>query len=109
MKKLILSIAVVALVAFTVTSCKSDAKKEAEEVTTEVKKEIEKEVKEVKEEVEKTMHEGEMAMAMYQCPMKCEEDKMYDKEGKCPKCNMDLKKMEKPTEGEHSEGEEHKH
>ncbi|PHS68305.1 MAG: hypothetical protein COB12_00175 [Flavobacterium sp.] len=106
MKKLILSIAVVAMIVFTVTSCKSDAKKDAKEVTTEV----EKEVKEVKEEVDKTMHEGEMAMAMYQCPMKCEEDKMYDKEGKCPKCNMDLKKMEKDTEGEHSEeGEEHKH
>ncbi len=99
MKKLILSIAVVALVAFTVTSCKSDAKKDAEEVTTEVKKEVEKEVKEVKEVVEKTMHEGEMAM--YQCPMKCEGDKMYDKEGECPKCKMDLKKMEKHADDGH--------
>jgi Cu2+-exporting ATPase len=31
----------------------------------------------------------------YQCPMKCEGDKTYDKPGKCPKCKMDLKKMEK--------------
>ena len=106
MKKLILSIAVVALVAISVTSCKSDVKKDAEEVTTEVTKEVEKEVK---EEVEKTMHEGEMAMAMYQCPMKCEGDKMYDKEGKCPKCNMDLKKMEKHAEGEEHEADGHDH
>lgn len=33
-------------------------------------------------------------MAMYQCPMKCEGDKMYDKTGQCPVCNMDLKKVE---------------
>ena len=34
------------------------------------------------------------AMA-YQCPMKCEGDKTYDKAGKCPKCNMDLKAVAK--------------
>jgi PHP family Zn ribbon phosphoesterase len=27
----------------------------------------------------------------YQCPMKCEREKTYDKLGKCPKCGMDLK------------------
>ncbi len=105
MKKLILSIAVVAVVAFTVTSCKSDVKKDVEEVKTEVKKEVE----EVKKEVEETKHEGEMAMATYQCPMKCEGDKMYDKEGKCPKCNMDLKKMEKDAEGEAQDEGGHEH
>ncbi len=31
----------------------------------------------------------------YQCPMKCEGDKTYDKPGKCPKCGMELKKVEK--------------
>jgi transcription initiation factor IIE alpha subunit len=106
MKKIILSIAVVAMVAFTVTSCKSDAKKDVEEVTTEVTKEVEKEVKEVKEEVEKTMHEGEMAMAKYQCPMKCEGEKTYDKPGQCPTCKMDLKKMEKHAETE-ADGHDH--
>ena len=30
----------------------------------------------------------------YQCSMKCEGDKTYDKPGKCPKCGMELKKME---------------
>ncbi|MCA6438589.1 MAG: hypothetical protein IM581_01515 [Chitinophagaceae bacterium] len=33
---------------------------------------------------------------VYQCPMKCEGDKTYDKAGKCPKCNMDLKAVSKP-------------
>ncbi|GEM_PF-630922 len=37
---------------------------------------------------------GDMAEAHYQCPMKCEGDKMYDKPGKCPVCKMDLKKVE---------------
>lgn len=32
--------------------------------------------------------------AMYQCPMKCEGEKMYDKPGQCPVCNMDLEKVE---------------
>lgn len=32
--------------------------------------------------------------AMYQCPMKCEGEKMYAEKGTCPVCNMDLKKVE---------------
>ena len=28
--------------------------------------------------------------AVYECPMKCEGDKTYDKAGKCPVCGMDL-------------------
>lgn len=32
--------------------------------------------------------------AKYQCPMKCEGDKTYDKPGQCPVCNMDLEKIE---------------
>lgn len=31
---------------------------------------------------------------MYQCPMKCEGDKMYEEAGSCPKCGMDLKEVE---------------
>ncbi len=27
----------------------------------------------------------------YQCPMKCEGDKMYHKNGKCPVCGMQMK------------------
>ena len=34
---------------------------------------------------------------VYQCPMKCEGDKTYDKAGKCPTCNMNLKAISKPV------------
>lgn len=30
---------------------------------------------------------------IYQCPMKCEGDKTYEKPGECPKCNMHLKQI----------------
>jgi Cu2+-exporting ATPase len=44
------------------------------------------------------------ASLTYQCPMKCEGDKVYDKPGQCPKCNMDLKKVEVSHEHDgHSE------
>ncbi len=33
---------------------------------------------------------------LYQCPMKCEGEKTYDKEGKCPVCYMKLKAIPKP-------------
>ena len=36
------------------------------------------------------------ATALYQCPMKCEGEKTYTKAGKCPVCNMSLKKLSKP-------------
>jgi acetolactate decarboxylase len=32
----------------------------------------------------------------YQCPMKCEGDKTYDKPGKCPVCGMSLRKISQP-------------
>lgn len=31
--------------------------------------------------------------AQYQCPMKCEAEKIYDKLGSCPVCGMDLKEL----------------
>ena len=37
-------------------------------------------------------HEHTMS---YKCPMKCEGTKTYDKAGKCPKCNMNLKEVAK--------------
>lgn len=30
----------------------------------------------------------------YQCPMKCEKEKTYDKPGTCPVCEMELKGIE---------------
>jgi transcription initiation factor IIE alpha subunit len=43
--------------------------------------------------------------AMYQCPMKCEGDKTYDKPGSCPVCNMDLQLVEE----NHESREHHEH
>ena len=31
---------------------------------------------------------------VYQCPMDCEKGKTYEKEGDCPVCKMDLKKVD---------------
>ena len=72
MKKVILSIAVLAL--FLATSCNTTTKDK---------------------ETEKTEVKKEMVMETYQCPMDCEKGKTYDKEGSCPVCKMDLKKVEK--------------
>jgi hypothetical protein len=50
------------------------------------------------------------ANAKYQCPMKCEGEKTYDKPGQCPVCNMDLKKLEDTHEHEnHSDTTNHQH
>ena len=37
------------------------------------------------------------SVASYSCPMKCEGDKTYDQQGKCPKCGMDLKEKKEPV------------
>ena len=36
--------------------------------------------------------------ALYQCPMKCEGDKVYNEPGQCPVCNMDLEKVQGVSE-----------
>ena len=43
----------------------------------------------------KTKTKKETTAAVYQCPMKCEEDKTYTAKGKCPVCNMNLKEVKK--------------
>ncbi len=90
MKKIILAIAVVLTLGFTMFSCKSDKK--------ETKKEVEKEV--VKEIEEEVVTDKDIAMATYHCTMKCEGEKTYDKAGKCPKCKMDLKEMKSDENSE---------
>ena len=37
---------------------------------------------------------NDIALALYQCPMKCEADKTYEEPGSCPVCKMDLKEVE---------------
>lgn len=50
-----------------------------------------------------------MTAKAYGCPMKCEGDKTYDKEGTCPKCGMDLKEVESNsnTNGTHDNSDGH--
>ena len=67
MKKLMLGLALIA--AFTVISCKNENKK--------------------------VENSEEVAVAEYQCPMKCEGEKTYsDEDTKCPVCGMGLKEVE---------------
>lgn len=35
------------------------------------------------------------AKTAYQCPMKCEGEKTYDKAGECPLCKMPLEEVKK--------------
>ena len=44
---------------------------------------------------------GDMAEAHYQCPMKCEEDKTYDKPGNCPVCKMELEEVDNHSGHDH--------
>jgi len=37
---------------------------------------------------------SEKTYSKYQCPMKCEAEKTYDKPGNCPVCEMELKGIE---------------
>ncbi len=46
---------------------------------------------------------------MYQCPMKCEGEKKYEEEGKCPECGMNLIQVEDNHNHNHSEHEHHNH
>jgi len=39
--------------------------------------------------------------AMYQCPMKCEGEKMYEEKGTCPVCKMDLELVSKDVDHKH--------
>lgn len=49
----------------------------------------------------------ESATVQYQCPMKCEGDKKYDRPGSCPVCNMDLEKVEGSQEHHEDDTTEH--
>jgi outer membrane protein assembly factor BamD (BamD/ComL family) len=81
-------IAVVLAVAFamSLTACSSE-KQEQEQSSGQMP---------MHEEGHDDMDEEHMQQAgvMYQCPMKCEEDKMYDEEGDCPVCGMPLERVD---------------
>jgi len=42
---------------------------------------------------EETTTTEEAALASYQCPMKCEQEKSYAENGNCPVCKMELKEL----------------
>ena len=117
MKKITIALVLFLTLGLVFTSC-DDAKKDAKEVGKETKREAKKADKEIKRDakkVENTVDEevekvkDELAMNDYQCPMKCEGDKVYHEPGECPKCNMDLKKVEKVSEAEEENHEGHEH
>ena len=93
MKKSILLIVMCLSRSVIVSSCKGEKKESSEETE---------------------MHENHAAdkadIAMldaYKCPMDCEKGKTYEEEGKCPVCEMDLKKVEKEGTHEHENGDKH--
>ncbi len=43
-------------------------------------------------------------VTVYQCPMDCEKGKVYKKEGKCPKCSMELKAVKKSCADKKAKG-----
>lgn len=64
------------------------------------------EKKEVKKEEVITQKNELAGKYVYQCPMKCEKEKTYDKEGKCPVCEMKLRKKI-PENHENHDGHNH--
>jgi hypothetical protein len=53
-------------------------------------------------ETKKQKSENEAKITDYKCPMKCEGDKIYDKPGVCPVCNMKLVTVDgKKSQGNH--------
>ena len=93
MKKIILSIAIIG--AFGFASCTSEKKTEKQEA-------------EKKEMNHDKVNHDEKAVAVYQCPMKCEGDKTYaDKDVKCPTCNMSLVEVEREKGENHEEDHDH--
>jgi hypothetical protein len=79
MKKIFIVLAFIFTVSILCTSCKTEEKKEDKK--------------------EHVLSDREV----YQCPMKCEKEKTYEKEGKCPVCEMKLRKKvdEKHDEDHH--------
>lgn len=74
MKRIILLTALVFTVSITFNACKSEKR-------------------EVKKEQVSSDEKKDMAIAKYQCPMKCEQEKTFEKEGECSVCKMKLRKI----------------
>jgi hypothetical protein len=64
------------------------------------------------EAVKTEAHEAHSEHAHYACPMDCEDGKVYDEPGQCPKCEMDLVQVSEEEAHadeatEHSDDHEH--
>lgn len=116
MKKYTIALALFLALGMVFTSCENTKKgteKDAKEIEIEVKEDAKKVGETVDEGVEKT--KDALAINDYQCPMKCEGEKVYPEPGKCPKCKMDLKEVEashdadndKISEEESHDGHDH--
>ncbi len=77
---------VLLLVFLTVISC-NEVKKEEQKVEEPVVTETQTTA------TEETTVTEETALAAYQCPMKCEQEKSYAEKGNCPVCKMELKEL----------------
>ncbi len=97
MKKSILVFVLFFSMSIIVASCKDSKKQSEKEVGV--------------EQTELGVEKADLAMNdAYVCPMGCEGDKTYDKEGKCPVCEMDMKKVEKEeSDADHDESVEYDH
>lgn len=87
--------AILLMFAISISSCKEAKKETVEPTVTEVEKDVKAVVKE------------ELAAATFQCPMKCEQEKVYDKVGSCPVCKMDLKEVKVAATHDSHEGHNH--
>jgi len=85
MKKNIFT-ALLSVVFLTVIAC-NEAKKEEQKTEEPVVTETQTTA------TEETPAHEETALASYQCPMKCEQEKSYAEKGNCPVCKMELKEL----------------
>ena len=98
MRKLVLIMAFAIAIGAMFTSCKSENKENKEE-DTEIVKEVDQEVKEEMN--------NKLIAGLYQCPMDCEDGKVYEVPGTCPVCKMNLKLKETEGEEENHDGHDH--
>ncbi len=92
MKRIFFKLSFLMMSIFTLYSCNDTQKKEIKKSERTIKKETKKAKKAIDKEA--VTIKKNLTLAKYQCPMKCEGEKIYHKSGQCPKCNMDLKKIE---------------
>ncbi len=61
-------------------------------------------------ETKEVEHDEHGEHAHYACPMDCEDGKVYDEAGQCPKCGMDLTQVsEEEAHTDEAEAHDHEH